>query len=222
MHGQPSFPTDRQAERTIIIGDVHGCPDELMKLLAKAESTKSDEILCVGDLISKGPDSRSVMEWAMGTPNVSSVLGNHEARFLDRWLDGKTPKPDTPDFKTYLQLGDLYQPSMEFIKSWPLFLRRESFFVVHAGVDPRISSLEEQSRNDLLTIRVPEGMKTPWYESYQGDLPAVFGHWSKNEPVICANAIGLDTGCVYGGALTALILPERRLISVPAKRDYRK
>jgi hypothetical protein len=50
----------------------------------------------------------------------------------------------------------------------------------------------------------------------------VFGHWARPEPVVRPNAIGLDTGCVYGGELTAVILPERRLVSVPARRVYQK
>ena len=50
----------------------------------------------------------------------------------------------------------------------------------------------------------------------------MFGHWAKPAPIVRRNAIGLDTGCVYGGALTALILPERRLVSVSARRVYQK
>ena len=62
----------------------------------------------------------------------------------------------------------------------------------------------------------------PWYEHYEGQGLAVFGHWPRREgPLLRSNAIGLDTGCVYGGALTALILPERCLVSVAARRIYR-
>ena len=63
-------------------------------------------------------------------------------------------------------------------------------------------------------------MDDPWYESYTGETTVVFGHWARPEPVVRENAIGLDTGCVYGGRLTAVILPERNLVSVPAKRAY--
>ena len=92
--------------------------------------------------------------------------------------------------------------------------------IVHAGLDPRVPMVRQQSPRDLLTIRVPEGMRVPWYEAYTGEKTVVFGHWARNEPLIHPKAIGLDTGCVYGGRLTALILPEQRLISVPAEKTY--
>ena len=206
--------------RTIIIGDVHGCASELELLLKKVEVSKGDELIAVGDLVRKGPDSGSVMSWAMETPNLRCVLGNHEARLLDRWIRGEAPSPGSPDEEILRQLGDRYDEAMAFIKSWPLYLERDGFFVVHAGIDPRIRNLEQQSRLDLTTIRVPEGMSIPWYEAYTDNRLALFGHWARPEPIIRPNAIGLDTGCVYGGALTALILPERRLVSVPAAKEY--
>jgi serine/threonine protein phosphatase 1 len=206
--------------RTIIIGDVHGCASELELLLKKVEVSKGDELIAVGDLVRKGPDSGSVMSWAMETPNLRCVLGNHEARLLDRWIRGEAPSPGSPDEEIFKQLGDRYDEAMAFIKSWPFYLERDGFFVVHAGIDPRIRNLEQQSRLDLTTIRVPEGMSIPWYEAYTDNRLALFGHWARPEPIIRPNAIGLDTGCVYGGALTALILPERRLVSVPAAKEY--
>ncbi len=208
--------------RTIIIGDIHGCASELELLLKKVEVSKGDELIAVGDLVRKGPDSGSVLSWAMETPNLSCVLGNHEARLLDRWVAGEIPSPSTPDEEILRQLGDRYDAAMAFIKSWPLYLERDGFFVVHAGIDPRIPTLAEQSRRDLTTIRVPEGMSIPWYEAYTDNRLAVFGHWAQPVPIIRPNAIGLDTGCVYGGALTALILPEKRLVSVPASQEYQK
>ena len=208
--------------RTIIIGDVHGCASELESLLKKVEVSKGDELIAVGDLVRKGPDSGSVISWAMETPNLRCVLGNHEVRLLDRWVAGEAPDPGSPDEEILRQLGDRYNEAMAFIKSWPLYLERDGFFVVHAGIDPRIPTLEQQSRRDLTTIRVPEGMSVPWYEAYTDDRLAVFGHWARPEPIIHPNAIGLDTGCVYGGALTALVLPEKRLVSVPAAQEYQR
>ena len=162
--------------KTLIIGDVHGCATELERLLKVADVSDEDQIISVGDLICKGPDSGCVMEWAMSTPNLRCVLGNHG----------------------------------------------EGFFVVHAGVDPRVTVFDGQSRRDLTSIRIPEGMSIPWYDDYADDRLAVFGHWARPDPVVRSNAIGLDTGCVYGGSLTALILPERRLVSVPAAQEYQK
>ena len=210
------------SKRTIIIGDVHGCIVELRKLLELAEVSDSDEIISVGDLIRKGPDSAAVIRWAMETPNLRCVLGNHDARLLFRWFEGQKPDRGTADWEMRRQLGDSYNDAMEYIRSWPLYIESEEFLVVHAGLDPRISTVRLQSPRDLMTIRIPEGMDTPWYESYKQEKLVVFGHWARNEPLIRPNVIGLDTGCVYGGSLTALIMPERRLVSIPAARAYQR
>ena len=221
--GNPlTYPVGSGDRKTLIIGDVHGCATELERLLKVADVSDEDQIISVGDLICKGPDSGSVMKWAMSTHNLRCVLGNHEARLLDRWLAGETPPPGSSDEETIRQLGDRYDESMAFIKNWPLYHEGEGFFVVHAGVDPRVTVFDGQSRRDLTSIRIPEGMSIPWYDDYADDRLAVFGHWARPDPVVRSNAIGLDTGCVYGGSLTALILPERRLVSVPAAQEYQK
>jgi Calcineurin-like phosphoesterase len=210
------------AKRTVIVGDVHGCIDELRELLKVAEVGPEDRIISVGDLVRKGPDSASVLAWAMETPNLRCVLGNHEERLLSRWMAGMKPDKGSTDWETCKRLGDSYNQAMDFVRTWPLYLEEDGFLVVHAGLDPRIPSVRLQSPHDLMTIRIPDGMRQPWYESYAGDDLVVFGHWAGNEPVIRPKTIGLDTGCVYGGKLTALILPERRLVSVPARRAYQK
>jgi hypothetical protein len=204
--------------RTIVIGDVHGCWQELQDLLRAVKATPSDRLISVGDLISKGPDSRGVIEWAMRTPNLQCVLGNHELRLRRHWRAGTLSNEKSHDAETYRQLGGAYGPAMRFIDKWPLTLSGPGFMVVHAGFDPS-EGLEWQSSAQLTNMRrLPDGR--PWYEAYRDRTLAVFGHWAKRQPVVRANAVGLDTGCVYGGSLTALILPERILISVPARRAY--
>ena len=207
-------------KRTIVIGDVHGCIDELEDLLETIGVTKNDSIISVGDLVRKGPDSAAVIRWAMKTPNLRCVLGNHELRLLVSWLEGDIPTRGSSDWDMYRQLGSSYNEAMEFIRTWPLWIDESDFLVVHAGLDPRITKIGDQSPHDLMTIRIPSESKKPWYDSYAGDQLVVFGHWSQAEPIIRPNAIGLDTGCVYGGKLTALILPERRLVSVSAECAY--
>lgn len=209
-----------QEGRTIIIGDIHGCFAELETLLKTVEATPLDHIVCVGDLVRKGPESAAVLRWAMTTPNVRCVLGNHEARLLTDWFAGEKPDRQSADAKMIRELGAGYNDAMDFIRSWPIALEVEDLLVVHAGLDPRIPALVDQSAHDLMTIRVPKGMKDPWYEKYDGDRTVVFGHWAGTAPVVRKNAIGLDTGCVYGNALSALILPERRIVSVPALRAH--
>lgn len=204
--------------RTIVIGDIHGCFQELQDLLRAVKATPDDRLISVGDLISKGPDSRAVVEWAMKTRNLECVLGNHELRLRRHWRAGTRSSEKAHDADTYLQLGDLYEGAMLWIDKLPLTVSGPGFMVVHAGFDPA-EGLEWQSASQLTNLRhLPDGR--PWYEAYRQRTLAVFGHWAKRLPVVRPNAVGLDTGCVYGGSLTALILPERILVSVPARRAY--
>ena len=207
-------------KRTIIIGDVHGCSRELKDLLRATGAGPDDRLISVGDLINKGPDSRGVMEWAMGARNLECVVGNHELRFVNSWRRGMVPAARPHDAETWRQLGDLREAAMRFCSSLPLTIDGGSFLVVHAGFDPR-KRLAQQTVAALTDIRRLRDTDEPWYEPYVGKQLVVYGHWAKPEPVVRPNSVGLDTGCVYGGALTALILPERRLVSVPARKVYR-
>lgn len=210
-----SLPT---SGRTIVIGDIHGCFLELQDLLRAVKAEPSDRLISVGDLISKGPDSRGVIEWAMKTKHLECVLGNHELRLRRHWRAGTLSNEKAHDAETYRQLGDSYERAMRWIDKLPLTVSGHGFMVVHAGFDPA-EGLEWQTAARLTDLRrLPDGR--PWYEAYRERTLAVFGHWAKRQPVVRPNAIGLDTGCVYGGSLTALILPERILISVPARRVY--
>ncbi|MGZ3703542.1 MAG: metallophosphoesterase, partial [Bdellovibrionota bacterium] len=113
--------------RKIVIGDIHGCSQELRYLLRAADATSSDDLLCVGDLVGKGPDSAGVLEWAKNSPNLRCVLGNHEDRLLRAWREGKTSTEKPADTETVRQLGSSYDDSMRFIAEWPLYLEEEDF-----------------------------------------------------------------------------------------------
>lgn len=204
--------------RTIVLGDVHGCFEELLDLLKAVEFRPGDRLVSVGDLVSKGPDSRAVIEWAMKTPGLECVLGNHELRLRRHWRAGTRSTEKAHDAETYRQLGERYEDAMRFIDRWPLTVSGPGFLVVHAGFDPG-EGLQWQSASRLTGIRRLDDGR-PWYEAYRERELVVFGHWAKRRPVVRPNAVGLDTGCVYGGSLTALILPERLLLSVPARRAY--
>ncbi len=204
--------------RTIVIGDVHGCWTELQELLRATGASSADRLISVGDLICKGPDSRSVIEWAMRTPNLECALGNHELRLLRHWRAGTKSNEKSHDAETYRQLGDAYGRAMRYVERMPLTISGPGFLVVHAGFDPR-EGLEWQSAARLTdTRRLDDGK--PWYEHYRDRTLVAFGHWARRRPVVRPNAVGLDTGCVYGNSLTAMILPERVLVSVPSRRAY--
>jgi hypothetical protein len=113
---------------------------------------------------------------------------------------------------------------MTWMAGLPSYIDLGTHAVVHAGVRPGVS-LSRQTRLDLAFLRTVEGRPesrsgTPWFNCYRGKRTVVFGHWVFQQPFIGDHAIGIDTGCVYGGKLTALILPERLLVQVNARRTY--
>lgn len=208
--------------RTIVIGDVHGCFLELKALLKKLSVRATDQVIATGDLIGKGPDSLGVLEWAMSVKNFTSVRGNYEQRFLRYWKSGDMSKVRPGDRKTLRQLHRDRKRFARLLRKWPLYLKRRGFVVVHAGFDPRGGRLERKKARELTTIRLLKDIGQPWYERYRGRSLVLFGHWARPQALRRKNAVGLDTGCVYGGRLSALVLPERRLVSVRARRRYRK
>lgn len=206
------------AQRTIVIGDIHGCMDELADLLAVVAPRRDDRLISVGDLICKGPDSKGVLDWAMSAPNLEVAIGNHELRLLEAWKKGKRSHGKAYDEEVYAQLGGDLDRYMRFVDKMPATVSGHGLLVVHAGFDPR-EGLEWQSRATLTSIRRLDDGRA-WFEAYREKSLVVFGHWAQRRAIVRPNAYGIDTGCVYGGSLTALILPERRLVSVPARRVY--
>jgi diadenosine tetraphosphatase ApaH/serine/threonine PP2A family protein phosphatase len=209
--------------RTIVIGDIHGCYDELVALLDKVQAGASDRIIAVGDLIVKGERNREVLDFFMSDARCASVLGNHDRAILRYWR-GKKKKlsEQQEDCRRELESGrERYEA---YLASLPLTLDLGAHLVVHAGVRPGVA-LADQSAKDLTNLRTLEGKRsspkgTPWYEVYDGAQTILFGHWPA--PVVRrgARAIGLDTGCVYGYELTAYIIETGEFVQVKAARPY--
>jgi serine/threonine protein phosphatase 1 len=207
-------------ERVIVIGDIHGCYWELMDLLDRIGPTARDKLVSVGDLITKGPGNRQVLEFFQAKRNRRAVIGNHERILLQRYR-GEKVKLKPAHKQAIKELGRRFPDHMEWVARLPGYIDLGRYVVVHAGVRPGIS-LEKQSIRDLTEIRALEGGRkgTPWFERYEGKKKVIFGHWVFSSPLVKKKTIGIDTGCVYGGELTALVLPERKLVSVPAHRPY--
>lgn len=217
-------------KRTILIGDVHGCIDELEALLKVCGHAGTDQLVLVGDLVAKGPDSRSVVEAAISL-GALAVRGNHDEHVL-RWnrADPADRKPLKPDHR---QVVDTLGPAQwRYLEALPYYLELPALHavVVHAGLEPGVP-LPAQQRKYLLNMRslTPSGEPSarigdgvPWASLWKGPETVVFGHDAVRGLQTYPLAWGLDTGCVYGRELTALLLPERRLVSVPARRAYAK
>ncbi len=216
--------------RTFIIGDVHGCAEELHTLLKRCQVKESDRVIFVGDLIGRGPQSKQVLN-LVREYNAESVLGDYEAALLE-WKShvDRDMTPPALDPALFSVSVSLVQEDWELLKTLPLYIRLPEYesVVVHGGFLPNIP-IEEQNRTTMLTLRTLEsdvdgddtrGKVVLWAGVWEGPDLVVFGH---NECIGLQRhpkAIGLDTGCVFGGELTTLILPQKEVYKVEAKQAY--
>lgn len=209
--------------RTIVIGDLHGCYDELLDLLDKVSFASEDRLICVGDLITKGPKNREVLDRFMSDPQFTAVIGNHDLAIRRRW-NGEKLKLKPSQKPTHKELKKEKERYVTYLNQLPFTIDLGTHLVVHAGLRPGIE-LYSQTTEDMTELRSlgedRESRKgTPWYDVYDGEKIVLFGHWPATEPRRGKKAIGLDTGCVYGGQLTAYIVETGELTSVPARQVY--
>ena len=211
------------AGRTIVVGDIHGCYDELEDMLAEVDLAADDRLISVGDLITKGPKSREVLDRFMVEPQFSAVIGNHDLALRRRWNGEKFKLKDSqkPTHKALKKDKEHYLP---YLNSLPFVIDLGTHLVVHAGLRPGVA-LHSQTTEDLTELRslgpdraARDGV--PWYDVYDGEKVVIFGHWPGPEPRRGKKAIGLDTGCVYGKHLTAYIIETGEFKTVPARRTY--
>jgi hypothetical protein len=237
---------DGSMGRTIFVGDVHGCRVELEALLDAVGFARADRLVLVGDVVARGPDSVGVLALARRLRAVL-VRGNHEDKLL-RWRQTRRAHA-RGERKRPKSLGHIHEEvalalradDWAFLASTPLWLDlpKHGVRVVHAGVVPGVP-FEDQDARTLMRIRTVSANGDPqekasgvlWGARYKGPPHIVFGHNAGRAPQLHRWATGLDTGCVYGGRLTALVLEEgqqvppdakeRRelLVSVPALRAY--
>jgi len=204
-------------EKIFAIGDIHGCYDQLLVLMKKIPiDFKRDTLVFMGDYIDRGSQSVEVIDYLIKLkkrlPGIIFLKGNHED-MLEKYLAGT-------DRFTYLLNGgqktlDSYliksagtgvnpipPEHREFFKSLRLIYETENYIFVHAGLRPKVS-LESQTTEDLLWIR-----DKFLYTRYDFGKPVVFGHTPLGKPLVESNKIGIDTGAVFGNALTCVQLPD--------------
>jgi serine/threonine protein phosphatase 1 len=237
-----------------IIGDIHGCSDELAELLRRIAPSASDQVIACGDLFHRGPDAAGVMDLLAGV-GARFVLGNHEQRLLRRLgiaplrVDGSDRGPELrlPPLDPEDLDGDGHthcacpaerrEELVRFLQhghSGYLLQRRDvpgagptsdgrEWLVVHAGFEPGRRP-EDCTIETLTSIRrLADRGRPGWYERWGGPELVVFGHTHSAAPRLHSRggrlvALGLDTGCVYGGALSAYSPELDELIQVPAAR----
>jgi predicted phosphodiesterase len=209
--------------RTIIVGDVHGCLTELEELLHEVGHTAIDALVMTGDVVAKGPDSQGVVQ-LLREKGALSVLGNHDAHVLKIGRGGEGKKHHEQVAKS------LTDADWRYLEAMPLVLPLEALgtVVVHGGLVPGVP-FDKQERDIVINMRSfdVEGKPSkrieggvPWASRWPGPLHAVFGHDAVRGLQQWPHATGLDTGCCYGRKLTALVLPERKLVHVAARKEW--
>jgi serine/threonine protein phosphatase 1 len=213
---------EREVARFFAIGDVHGKLTSLEHLMGEIEpalNPQQDTLVFLGDYIDRGPDSKGVVDLVIRIqnefPHVVCLKGNHDAMFLDWALNGRNYdlylyNGGGTTIRSYSQGGEFRLPPehLEFFTSLRLYYETEQYIFVHAGLRGGIP-LDEQDPHDLLWIR-DEFILSP----YDFGKTVIFGHTPLQRAFITPRKMGIDTGAVYGGKLTCLELPSRKLYSV--------
>ena len=235
--------TDRRVESGPfdVIGDVHGCHEELVALLdslgyVDGVHPLGRRAVFVGDLVDRGPGVVGVLRLAMEMVAAGSafcVPGNHDVK-LSRKLAGRDVQITHGLAESLEQLAlapeafrDSVGPFLHGLVSH-LVLDGGRLVVAHAGMPERYQGRGSRRVREFALYGETTGetdefglpVRGAWANDYRGAATVVYGHTPVNEPEWVNNTINIDTGCVFGGKLTALRWPERELVSVPAVREH--
>ncbi|AII53587.1 polynucleotide kinase-phosphatase [Hymenobacter sp. APR13] len=238
-----------------IIGDVHGCYDELLTLLAQLGYTVETEpvtdvrdlgvrvtapvgrrALFLGDLVDRGPASPQVLRLVMRMVQDGLALcvpGNHDIKLL-RYLNGKQVNEKHGFAETVQQLAPESNAFKSQVRQFldglvsHYVLDGGRLVVAHAGMREemqgrgsgavRAFALFGETTGEIDEFGLP--VRYNWASEYRGRATVVYGHTPVPDPEWLNNTLDIDTGCVFGGRLTALRYPERELVSVPAQQVY--
>ncbi len=218
--------------RTIFVGDIHGCAREFEHLLARVGwDAAADRLLLTGDAFTRGPDPRDV--WCMiRDADAEMVRGNHEDNLL-AWLPDAVEDRDKATKKAsrrkFLRaMGDDAPVMLDWIETRPLWIAAPDWLLVHAGIHPT-GGLAGSSPHHLLEIRTWPPRKgivgRRWHDHLAPmEQVVIFGHDAPRRLVLKRRrggrpyAVGLDTGCVYGGRLTAYVFEEDRVVQVDSRQ----
>ena len=214
--------------RIIAIGDIHGCHQEFTELLERLALTKDDQLILLGDLVNRGPDSCRVIDLARAS-RALSLLGNHELRLLNyrksrdtaflKEGDQETFEKLRPEDWAYLEAMVLthYVEELNTVFVHGGFLPNEPWQKQPAHIVTRVQVINENGK-PLKRAECPEC--PAWADLWNGPPFVVYGHTPRPEIYKLKWSVGIDTSCVMGGFLTAYVLPEKRFIQVKARKRY--
>lgn len=212
--------------QTLVIGDIHGCYDEFQSLLDKAGLTKDDSIVSVGDCVDRGPNTPAVLSFFQEKPNTRLIMGNHERKHVR--ADRYEVKLARSQKISRIQFGVTYPDALAFMSELPLYLDLPDALIVHGYFEPGLSLSEQRATVLCGTMGGDNYLRAhydrPWYELYDVDKPLLVGHHNysnTDRPFVYQDRVfGLDTDCVTGKALTGLLLPSFKIVSVPSRANY--
>jgi protein phosphatase len=233
-----------------IVGDVHGCYDELVALLYMlgyhADDTdgmshpEQRQVIFLGDLVDRGPkiiETVNLVYRMVTTNHALCVPGNHDIK-LARYLAGHNVQISHGLDQSIAQIEVLPEQErtewvkryQDLIKAMPshYLLDQGKLAVAHAGMKEDYQGRNSRRVYDFALFGETTGetdeiglpIRGNWAKDYRGKATVVYGHTAIDESTWLNNTIDIDTGCVYGGKLTALRWPERELVSMPAQRMY--
>lgn len=235
-------------QRIAVFGDVHGCIDELVELDRLLQHESLDARFHLGDLVDRGPDSGAVVQYCRER-GIDGVQGNHESTILpllgttkgsdDKQRTVQSLKSEDADYiwrlpplrvidemGLVLVHGGLFPGLPLFLQPPKMINRLQMVHPEHPGNSKMAATKWWKTDRDNVTEE--ENRKAGWvrwYEVCDEPYKVLYGHSVFEFPFIYENGIGggtlgLDTGCVYGGSLTAVILPDLKFVSVPARKVY--
>ncbi len=245
----PEPQTPRLQPPFDIVGDVHGCLDELLALLGamsyrvkrrrdefRVTPPKGRTLVFVGDLADRGPEAPEVLRLVMDMARAGTALcvaGNRDAELV-RAMRGRVKLVSRGMARTLEQLAPHPQKfrdeAVSFLRELPshLLLDAGRLVIAHAGLKETLqgrASAEARAfalHGELTADRDASGLPIHknWAKEYRGRALVVHGHTPMAEPTWLNNTVNIDTGCVYGGHLTALRYPERETVSIAARAIY--
>lgn len=233
-----------------IIGDIHGCYTELLDLIEKLDYQMDSGIpkhpngrrlAFVGDAMDRGPDSINVLKmlFAMQDANILTYSPGNHCNKLYRFAKGNSVQVTHGLETTVAELDAMPSDKRKsfldrykrFYEAIPLYhsLANGNLIVAHAGIKEEMVNIPISDQiqvfvlyGDITGKRLPDGrpVRRDWAKHYKGKAFIVYGHTPVNEPRIVNQTVNIDTGCVFGGSLTALRYPEMEIISVPSLQPH--
>lgn len=217
---------DRPCERTVVVGDIHGCTVEFEELCRAVRFGPRDVLVTAGDFLARGPGSWEVARFLRDTPNAFSVLGNHEWKIAGT-IRGTLHKGWSQKQALATLDPTQWEEWAGFLEDLPAVIETPHALITHARLDPSLP-VDEQDPH----FTAAAGGAAVWIELDDHGVPRWFSEVPLVKP-LCIGHIGysrldlvprrlyaVDTRAVRGGMLTAVAFPGGQITQVPARRNY--